>query len=83
MTSRQKLLAFAICIPIAVMGVKCDGASITCPNLKNYSKVQQTRALEQYEEIEASNIAPDLLIMINDYIDLRSAIKKCISRRDK
>lgn len=83
MTYKKKLLVAAICIPIAVMAAKCDVALITCPPLKNYSKAQQTRMLAQYEEIERLGIAPDLLSFINDYIDVRAAIKKCIARRDK
>lgn len=78
---RHKLLMVAVCVPIAVMGAKCQESAITCPNLKAYSKEQQARALAQYELVERQ--APDLIIMVNDYIDLRSAIRKCIARRDK
>lgn len=82
-TYRQKVLALAVCLPIAVMGAKCDpGATITCPPLKNYSQEQQNRMADQYEKIEQLNIAPDLLAFVNDHVDVRDAIKKCIKRRD-
>lgn len=82
MRYRRKVLAFAVIAPIALMANKCDEASITCPPLKKYSMAQQTRMLEQYEKIEAMGIAPDLIGFVNDHIDLRSAIKKCIAKRD-
>lgn len=82
-TYRQKLFAFAICVPIALMASKCDPSpSITCPPLKKYSEEEQLRMLSQYEKVEQLGIAPDLIGFVNDHIDLRSAIKKCIARRD-
>lgn len=80
-TYRGKLLAVVICIPIAVMGAMCDRASITCPPMKKYSQAQQLRMVEQYDHIEELGIAPDLLGFVNDYVDVRDAIKKCIARR--
>lgn len=78
---RSKIIAFAICVPIVIMAAKCDGAAITCPSLKNYSKAEQEQALREYELVE--KMAPMIIRMINDYVDLRAAIKKCIARRDK
>lgn len=65
------------------MANQCDMASITCPPLKKYTEEQYNRMLEQYEEVESSGIAPDLIRFVNDHIDLRDAVKKCIQRRDK
>lgn len=81
MTYRQKLLAFAVCVPIALMAAKCDEASITCPPLKKYSQEYQERMLREYEAVEKSGIAPTLLSFVNDHVDLRDAIRKCIARR--
>lgn len=58
-----------------------QGAAITCPTLKQYSKTFLQEAGRQLDLIEAT--APNIVIMVNDYGVERDAIRKCIQLRVK
>lgn len=66
----------------AVMLASCKpGAAITCPTLKQYSKAFLQETGKQLDLIEA--MAPNIVIMVNDYGVTRDSIRKCINLRMK
>lgn len=58
-----------------------EGASITCPTLKEYSAAFLAKAERELDAIE--RIAPSVVEIVNDYGVDRDAIRKCIALRKK